>query len=153
MRDGRLMVAGLDGSGKSTVADLVEGQTSNHAHREDCLYRDRSFEVPGRYMENHWMHNIVLMLACNQAAAALFLQDGTASESVYSAGYARALALPCLGVLTKCGGLDEAARARGLDFLAQAGCRETLCLATETGEGVPELLEWVRSHVPAAHLD
>lgn len=64
----RVMLIGLDGSGKSTLADLVEGGESNHAHREDCYYRERCFEVPGRYIENHWMHGIILTLAQNQAA-------------------------------------------------------------------------------------
>ena len=46
----RLMIIGLPGSGKSTISDLVEGEASDHQHREDCLYRSRSFEVPGSYI-------------------------------------------------------------------------------------------------------
>ena len=71
----RLMIIGLPGSGKSTISDLVEGEPSDHQHREDCLYRSRSFEVPGSYIENHWMHSIVIMLSQNQASGVLLLID------------------------------------------------------------------------------
>ena len=77
----RLMIIGLPGSGKSTISDLVEGETSDHQHREDCLYRSRSFEVPGSYIENHWMHSIVIMLSQNQASGVLLLIDGAARRS------------------------------------------------------------------------
>lgn len=146
MSNKRLMVIGLDGSGKSTLADLVEGGESNHAHREDCYYRERCFEVPGRYIENHWMHSIIIMLAQNQASAMLMLLDGSTCESFYSSGYARAFTCPCLGVLTKAPA-DADARAKGIAKLAAAGCTEFLCVSTKTGEGVGELLDWVAARM------
>lgn len=140
------MVVGLDGAGKSTVADLIEGEPSDHRHREDLYYRSRVLEVPGRYIENHWMHNTILMLAQNQAAAALFLIDGDTLESFYSSGYARAFTIPCLGVLTKCAHLTPEERARGMERLVDAGCSEALVVSTETGQGVRELLAWIDGH-------
>ena len=50
---------------------------------------------PGRYIENHWMHSIIIMLAQNQASAMLMLLDGSTCESFYSSGYARAFTCPC----------------------------------------------------------
>lgn len=144
----RLMIIGLPGSGKSTISDLVEGAPSDHRHREDCFYRTRSFEVPGGYIENHWMHSIVIMLSQNQASGVLLLIDGASGETLYSSGFARAFNEPCLGVLTKCDQLDEGERERGLSRLADAGVDAALCLSTTTGEGVDELLDWVRSVAP-----
>lgn len=56
------MLAGLRRSGKSTLADIVEGEVSDHRHREDCYFRTRTFEVPGGYVENHWMAKEIIML-------------------------------------------------------------------------------------------
>ena len=144
----RLMIIGLPGSGKSTVSDLVEGGASDHRHREDCLYRTRSFEVPGSYIENHWMHSIVIMLSQNQASGVLLLIDGASGETLYSSGFARAFNEPCLGVLTKCDQLSEGERERGLAKLVDAGVDAALCLSATTGEGVNELLDWVRNVAP-----
>lgn len=144
----RLMIIGLPGSGKSTISDLVEGEASDHRHREDCFYRARSFEVPGSYVENHWMGSILIMLSQNQAFAVLLLIDGARGETLYSTGFARAFNEPCLGVLTKCDLLGKDERERGLAKLADAGVDAALCLSTITGEGVNELLDWVRSIAP-----
>lgn len=145
---GRLMIIGLPGSGKSAVSDLVEGTASDHRHREDCFYRTHSFEVPGSYIENHWMHSVVIMLSQNQAFGVLLLIDGASGETLYSSGFARAFNEPCLGVLTKCDQLGEEERKRGLAKLVDAGTDAVLCLSTTTGEGVNELLDWVRNITP-----
>lgn len=109
------MLAGLRRSGKSTLADIVEGEVSDHRHREDCYFRTRTFEVPGGYVENHWMAKEIIMLGHNQACSMALLLDGTTLESLYSAGYARAFSIPTLGVVTKCEGLGgpSARRAPG----------------------------------------
>ncbi len=142
------MIVGLAGAGKSTISDLVEGEQSSHQHREDCFYRTCCFEVPGSYVENQWMHSILIMLSQNQASAVLLLIDGATGQTLYNSGFARAFNEPCLGVLTKCDLLDEAQRARGLALLADAGCDETLCVSRETGEGLEALMNWVRTRVP-----
>ncbi len=142
------MIVGLAGAGKSTISDLVEGEQSSHQHREDCFYRTCCFEVPGSYVENQWMHSILIMLSQNQASAVLLLIDGATGRTLYNSGFARAFNEPCLGVLTKCDLLDEAQRARGLALLADAGCDETLCVSRETGEGLEALMNWVRTRVP-----
>lgn len=146
--DGRLMIIGLCGAGKSTISDLVEGEASDHRHREDCYYRTRCFEVPGSYIENHWMHSILITLSQNQASAMLLMIDGATGETLYSSGFARAFNESCLGVLTKCDLLGEKERADGLAKLADAGVDRALCVSTVTGEGVDELLDWVRQNVP-----
>ena len=146
--DKRVMIVGLDGAGKSTLADAIEGAPSDHRHREDCFYRERCFETPGRYVENHWMHNALIMLAQNQACGMVLLIDGETGESLFSSGYARAVTVPCLGVLTKCERLDGEAREAGLAKLRDAGCGEAICLSTATGEGMQELLDWADRCLP-----
>lgn len=146
----RVMVIGLEGSGKSELSDLIEGEVLDRVHREDCCYRKQSFLVPGRYIENNWMHSIVLMLAQNQASAMVLLIDGKTLESRYSSGYVRAFTVPCLGVLTNVSGLSERARTQGLAMLKAAGCKETLCVSTDTGEGIEAFMRWVNVYLPNA---
>ena len=140
---GRFAFIGLDGSGKSTLADLVEGCSSDHKHREDCYYRPHTLEIPGHYVENHWMHNVILMLLHNQACAFVLLLDGTTRLSYYSSGFAKATRKPSLAVVTKCDVLDEAQREEARMLLADTGCHELLFLSTRTGEGICEFKQWV----------
>ena len=150
MRGGRVMLVGLDGCGKSTLADVVEGAPSDHRHREDCYYRDLTLEVPGRYVENHWMHNIVIMLAQNQASALCLLVDAATLETYYSSGFAKATTVPSVGLLTKCDQVSEEARERGLAALLDAGVGEAWCLSTATGEGLERFSEWAASVASSA---
>ena len=53
-----------------------------------------------------------------------------------------------MGVLTKCDRLSEEEREQGLARLVDAGVDMALCLSTTTGEGVNELLDWVRNVAP-----
>ena len=148
----RFVFIGLDGSGKSTLADMVEGCSSDHRHREDCYYRPQTLEIPGHYVENHWMHNVILMLLHNQACAFVLLLDGTTRLSYYSSGFAKATRKPGLAVVTKCDVLDEAQREEARMRLADGGCHELLFLSTKTGEGVREFKQWVAKQKRALHL-
>ena len=144
------MLVGLKRTGKSTLADLIEGEVSDHRHREDCYFRTRTFEVPGGYVENHWMAKEVIMLGHNQACSQALLLDGSTLESLYSAGYARAFTIPTLGVITKCEGLGEEERQAGVQKLTEVGCREILCLSAKTGEGIDSYVRWVWGTLPDA---
>lgn len=146
MRQGRLLLLGLDGSGKSTLADRVEGEVTDRRHREDCYYRRYTLEIPGAYVENHWMHSIIIMLAQNQASSMALLLDGITQTSYYSSGYVRAFTIPSLGVLTKAGGLTPEQRGDGLRKLEEAGCSEVIALDTVTGEGLEAFDEWSYAH-------
>lgn len=144
----RIMLVGLAGSGKSTLSDYIEGEVTERIHREDCWYRRRSFEVPGSYIENHWMNSTVIMLAQNQACAMVLCLDATGRSSLYSSGYARAVTVPSLGVVTKCENAMDKQRQKGLYRLHDAGCNECLCLSTVTGEGVQRFMTWAEEHLP-----
>lgn len=146
MSDKRLMIVGLDGSGKSSIADLVEGVKTTHQPRQDLYYRSKCFEVPGSYIENHWLNNIMLMLAYNQATAAVFLLDGKTGLSLYSPGYAKAFTIPVLGVLTKAETLSSEARSEGFAKLKAAGCDTCQALSLSTGEGLNEFSHWLQAN-------
>lgn len=146
MSNKRLMLVGLDGSGKSSIADLVEGIPTKHQPRQDLYYRSKCFEVPGSYIENHWLNSIMLMLAYNQATAAVFLLDGNSCRSLYSPGYAKAFTIPVLGVLTKAEMLSSEQRKAAFAKLNAAGCDRCQALSLTTGEGLEEFSNWLQAN-------
>lgn len=135
-------MAGADPLSAAKVADLVEGAPTPFPGRQDCLFRDRTILVPGRYVESHWMHGILLMLAQNQAGSLLLVEDARGPWSHWSAGFARATTVPALGVVVADGsGSPGIARAEW--SLREAGCDSVVRLPDDDGQASVLLRGWI----------
>lgn len=138
----RALVAGADPLAAARVADLVEGVPTAFPGRQDCLFRDRTILVPGRYVESHRMHGILLMLAQNQAGSLVLVEDARSPWSHWSAGFARATTVPALGVVVA-GGSGSPGAARAERSLREAGCDSVVLLPDDDGRASALLRGWI----------
>lgn len=117
-------LVGPASSGKSTLMDVLNGETRIHSHREDCEYRSLCVELPASYIENHWMHPHIVVICNNHAKEQVFLLSAKATDNPYSAAFAKALPKETVGVVTH---IDEATAdevKRAQRWLMEAGCSE-----------------------------
>lgn len=140
----RWIVIGLEGSGKSEICNYIEGEEIESKINGDLKYRKNTIEVPGNYIENTWMNNIVIMLAQNQAKANIFLIDATSLISLYPPKFAKAFTKPSLGVITKSDLLNHDKRIKANKILEELGCSNNIFLSFETKEGIDELSNWLQ---------
>ena len=139
----RWIVVGLEGSGKSTICDLIEGESHSRKKTQDLFYRPKTLEVPAAYLENAWMNNIIIMLAQNQGKANIFILDGSKLESMYSPRYAKAFTKPSLALVTKADLMDQKDRVKALKIMEDLECDQVVFYSDLTKEGLADLQEWL----------
>lgn len=140
----RWIVIGLEGSGKSAICNYIEGEETKSKINGDLKYRGNTLEVPGNYIENTWMNNIIIMLAQNQAKANIFLIDGDTLMSLYPPKFVKAFTKPSIGIITKSDLLNHDRRKEAKNILEELGCSKNIFLSFKTREGLDELSNWLQ---------
>lgn len=102
MRKKRVMVIGPTGSGKTSLANALNGESSDSRVRktQNIIYKDKTIDVPGAYLESSWMYKH-LIAAAQDASHVLIIVDQSRCDDVYSPGLAKVFRSPVIGVITK----------------------------------------------------
>lgn len=87
------MIAGPARSGKSALANFLNGEERPLKRTLDTSYRQRTLEVPSAYIENTWMYQHLIALA-QDAWCILVLVDQENPQPLYSPGICADLSLP-----------------------------------------------------------
>ena len=95
------MIAGPARSGKSALANSLNGEERPLKRTLDTSYRPRTLEVPSAYLENTWMYQHLIALA-QDAWCILVLVDQENPQPLYSPGFAQIFRCPVVGVISKC---------------------------------------------------
>ena len=106
MKRKRIMIIGPQRSGKTSLANVLNGDDRPLRRTQDVTYGARTLEVPSAYLENTWMYRHLIALS-QDAWCILVLVDQTRPQDVYSPGFASAFRCPVIGVISKCDGPAE----------------------------------------------
>lgn len=100
MRKNRVMVIGPTGCGKTTLVNALNDQEGPLRKTQNIIYKAKTIDVPGAYIENAWMYKH-LIAAAQDASHVLILIDQSRCDDVYSPGFAKVFQCPVIGVITK----------------------------------------------------
>lgn len=128
----RIMIIGAQKSGKSSIANWLNGATTPLKKRQDAIYGEFTIDVPAQYLENVSMYRYILTLA-QTAGCVLFLESAQAQETLYPPNFAASFNCPVLGLIIGATG-EASSYQRAIDFLHAAGAKETRvldCLSSE----------------------
>lgn len=134
MRRKRIMIIGPGGSGKTSLANAINGIAGPARRTQNMVYGEKTLDVPGVYLESPWMHKH-LIAAAQDASHVLMLVDQSSCRESYPPGFAKAFRVPVIGVIT---GSGEKPENDGwcIRQLKKAGVREpyyNINLAEKTG--------------------
>lgn len=118
------VIVGTTGSGKTTLASVLENKPIRTSHREDCFYHEHTVELPASYLENHWMHPHIVVICDNHAAQQVFLLSALERENPYSAGFAKALPKRSIGIVTHIDQASQEQIKQAQRWLCEAGVSE-----------------------------
>ena len=77
------MIIGPSKSGKTTLANELNGYTGPLRRTSDIIYGKNTIDVPSAYIENSWMYKHVIAVS-QDASKILILVDQSNSVDVYS---------------------------------------------------------------------
>lgn len=107
MKRKRILIIGPRGCGKSTLAKVINADSSPVRRVQDTIYARETVDVPSAYLENTWMYRHLIALS-QDAWCVLMLFDARKKESIYSPGFAKAFRVPVIAVVTHYRGNQEA---------------------------------------------
>ncbi len=102
MRNKRIMIIGPGSSGKTSLANAINGLNIPAKRTQNMVYGGKTLDVPGVYLESPWMHKY-LIAAAQDACQVLMLADQSSCRECYPPGFAKAFRVNVIGVITKSG--------------------------------------------------
>lgn len=99
MKRKRILIIGPRGSGKSSLANIINGDSGPVRRVQDTIYAKETIDVPSAYLENTWMYCHLIALS-QDAWCLLMLFDARNKARVYSPGFAKAFRIPVMAVVT-----------------------------------------------------
>lgn len=142
MRKKRIMIIGPSRSGKTTIANYLNGYTGSIKRTADVIYGENTMDVPSSYIENSWMYKHIIALA-QDASKILILVDGANFSKVYSEGFAKLFSIPVIGVITKVDS-NSFNKEKSIKQLKTIGINEPYFLIDKNHEvGIKKLKEYL----------
>ncbi|MEL7566055.1 MAG: EutP/PduV family microcompartment system protein [Dehalobacterium sp.] len=140
----RVMLVGAVGSGKTTLARVLNREEKMVTKTQSLEYSSCSIDTPGEFVENPSYYR-ALFATSLEADAVIFVQDATRSRSIFPPGFAAAFSKSTIGVVTKIDHPEaDAVKAKG--FLKSLGLSHSIiAVSAFTGEGIEEIrkiLNW-----------
>lgn len=140
MSNGRVMLVGAVGSGKTTLVRVLNKENDLVTKTQALEYSASSIDTPGEFVENPSYYR-ALFATSMEADVVMFVQDATRARSVFPPGFAGAFFKRTIGVVTK-NDHPEANEERSRGFLKSLGLSgPVLAVSAFTGAGIKELRE------------
>lgn len=138
----KIMFIGRSAAGKTTLTQAMKGERITYHKTQYVNHFDVIIDTPGEYLQTK---NLISALACFTAEADVIglLLDATEPFSLYSPNLTPVCNREVVGVVTK---IDHwaAQPEQAAAWLEIAGCRKIFYTSAFTGEGIADILEYLK---------
>ncbi len=137
----KIILMGRSGVGKTTLKQALKKEKIEYKKTQYIDWKDWIIDTPGEYVENKNLSSALGLYAYEADVVALLL----ASDdwfSVYSPNMVGLVNREVVGVVTKTD-LEDPRKAE--EWLRLAGCEKIFKVNSVSGEGVDELIEYLKS--------
>ncbi len=138
----KLILVGRSGSGKTTLTQVLKGETLGYHKTQYINYHDAIIDTPGEYAENKELARALALYSYEADVVGLLL-SATEQYSLYSPCCTAQANREVVGIVTRIDHPDAAPR-KAEEWLRLAGCEKVFFTSAVTGEGVDELLNYLK---------
>lgn len=138
----KLILVGRSECGKTTLTQVLKGGKPRYQKTQYINYHDVIIDTPGEYAENKELARALALYSYEADVVGLLL-DATEQFSLYSPCCTAQANREVVGIVTKIDHKD-AQPDKAAEWLRLAGCEKVFFISAFTGEGVNELLEYLK---------
>ena len=138
----KIIFMGRVESGKTTLTQLLKGNKTKYKKTQYVEYKDFVIDTPGEYAENREL-GAVLALYAYEADVVGLLISATEDYSLFPPNVTCMVNREVIGIVTKIDKADAKPQ-RAADWLRLTGCKKIFFVSSKTGEGINELLEYLK---------
>lgn len=138
----KIMLVGRTGCGKTTLTQALKGKKIIYHKTQYINNFDVIIDTPGEYAENRALAR-ALILYSYEAEVVGLLMSSLEGYSLYSPNIVAGATREVIGIVTQID--QENARPDLAEiWLKLAGCKTIFYISSYTGEGIPELFNYLR---------
>lgn len=138
----KILLVGRSGAGKTTLTQALRGEKLIYRKTQYVNYGSVLIDTPGEYIETKRL-GYALALYAYEADVVGLLISATEPYSLYPPCVTCMVNREVIGIVTKTDD-PSAAPERAAEWLRLAGCGRIFFVSSVTGEGVAEILEYLR---------
>lgn len=140
----KIMMVGRTSCGKTTLCQFLNNEELLCRKTQTVQIIGSAIDTPGEYFENRSLTRGLIVSAV-EADVILFLQDCTALDFHFSPGQASMFPNPVIGIVTKIDLADNFIQvADAVQLLELSGAEKIFCVSSVTGEGMAELVDFLK---------
>ena len=138
----KLILMGRSQAGKTTLTQALRGEEIHYYKTQDIHHYESVIDTPGEYAQSHRLGK-ALALYTYEADVVGILVASNEPYSLFPPNVTAQANRECIGIVTKID-VENANVAQADRWLEIAGCRKIFHVNSVKGEGVAEILEYLR---------
>ncbi len=138
----KLILVGRSGSGKTSLTQALKGDSIHYHKTQYINYHDVIIDTPGEYAENKELARALALYSYEADVVGLLL-SATEQYSLYSPCCTAQANREVVGIVTKTDHPDAAPK-KAEQWLRLAGCERVFMTSAKLGEGIQELLDFLK---------
>jgi len=139
----KVILVGTVACGKTTLCQCLNGLELSYKKTQALEVIHQTIDTPGEYLEHRSFMRSLTVTAV-EADLVLFLQDATSERFLFSPGQSVAFPIPVIGVVTKTDIATKEQTAQAVELLELAGADPVFCISSISGEGMDELIDYLK---------
>ena len=138
----KMILIGRSECGKTTLRQALKGKEIHYEKTQYVNHYDVVIDTPGEYAENNTLSHALALYSYEADIVALLI-NATEPYSLYPPCVAAVANRPVIGIVTQIDA-EGANPDQGVEWLELAGCERIFKVSSYTGEGIWEILEYLR---------
>ncbi len=138
----KIILAGRSETGKTTLKQALKGENITYHKTQYVNHFDVIIDTPGEYAETNSLAGALVMYSFEADVVGLLL-SAIEQYSLYSPCCASVVNREVVGIVTKIDH-EDANPERAAEWLRLAGCEKIFFVSSYTGEGITDILEYLK---------